>query len=91
MPEENLWATFFTPEELLRRLQVPTAGDVVDFGCGYGTFTIPAARVTSGTVHALDIDPEMIATTRAKAQTGSWTTRAFTAAISLRKALLRVG
>lgn len=67
MPEERLWATFFTPGEVLRKLGVPTAGDVVDFGCGYGTFTIPAARITSGMVHALDIDPEMVAVTRAKA------------------------
>ena len=43
MPEESLWATFFTPEEVLHKLGLPTAGDVVDFGCGYGTFTIPAA------------------------------------------------
>ena len=52
MPEESLWATFFTPEEVLHKLGLPTAGDVVDFGCGYGTFTIPAAKITSGTVHA---------------------------------------
>ena len=65
MPEENLWATFFTPEEVLHKLGLPTAGDVVDFGCGYGTFTIPAAKITSGTVYALDIDPEMVAVTKA--------------------------
>ena len=32
MPEESLWATFFTPEETLRKLGLLTAGDVVDFG-----------------------------------------------------------
>ena len=32
----------------------PDAGDVVDFGCGYGTFAIPAARIVTGTVFALD-------------------------------------
>ena len=65
MPEESLWATFFTPEEVLHKLGLPTAGDVVDFGCGYGTFTIPAAKITTGTVYALDIDPEMVAATKA--------------------------
>ena len=35
---------------------------------GYGTFTIPAAKISSGMVHALDIDPEMAATTAQKAQ-----------------------
>jgi ubiquinone/menaquinone biosynthesis C-methylase UbiE len=33
---------------------------VVDLGCGYGTFTIPAARRISGTVTAIDIDSEML-------------------------------
>jgi ubiquinone/menaquinone biosynthesis C-methylase UbiE len=41
---------------------------VVDFGCGYGTFTIPAARIVSGTVYALDIEPEMIQITQTKAE-----------------------
>ena len=42
-------------------------GDVVEFGCGYGTFTIPAARIVSGVVHALDVEPAMIETTRVRA------------------------
>ncbi len=68
MPEESMWAAFFTPAEVLRRLGLPTSGNVVDFGCGYGTFTIPAAQLTCGTVHALDIEPEMVAVTQAKAE-----------------------
>jgi SAM-dependent methyltransferase len=36
-------------------------GDIVEFGCGYGTFTVPAAKVTTGRVVALDIEPEMVA------------------------------
>ena len=67
MPEESLWATFFTPEEVLRKLGLPSAGDVVDFGRGYGTFTISAAKTTCGMVYALDIDPEMVAITQQKA------------------------
>ena len=35
--------------------------DVVEFGCGYGTFTLPAARRVGGTVFALDIDSTLIA------------------------------
>src|SRR5262245_27399763 len=38
-------------------------GDVVEFGCGYGTFTIPAAKAAGGRVIALDIEPEMVAAT----------------------------
>lgn len=36
---------------------------MVDFGCGYGSFTVEAAKRSSGTVFALDIDPEMLAAT----------------------------
>lgn len=42
-------------------------GDVVEFGCGYGTFTVPAAGLTTGRVFALDIEPEMVAATARKA------------------------
>lgn len=42
-------------------------GDVVEFGCGYGTFTIPAARSIRGRIFALDIEPEMVAETVRKA------------------------
>ncbi len=68
MPEEGMWMTFFSPGEILCKLELPASGDVVDFGCGYGTFTIPAAQITSGLVHALDVEARMVAATRAKAE-----------------------
>ncbi len=43
-------------------------GDVVEFGCGYGTFTLPAARAVTGRVFALDIEPELVAATASKAR-----------------------
>ncbi|MCZ2344268.1 MAG: class I SAM-dependent methyltransferase [Bacteroidales bacterium] len=43
-------------------------GTVVDFGCGYGTFSIAAAQMTADTVHAIDIDPAMIAATQQNAE-----------------------
>ena len=65
MPDEATWAGFFDPDAILDRLGLAaTAGDVVEFGCGYGTFTIPAARIVDGTVYTLDIEPEMIEQTR---------------------------
>ena len=68
MPEEDVWAGFFDPESILRKLRLsPDFRDVVEFGCGYGTFTIPAAQIVSGTVYALDIEPEMLAATKRKA------------------------
>jgi ubiquinone/menaquinone biosynthesis C-methylase UbiE len=45
-----------------------TRGAAVDFGCGYGTFTIPAARVIRGTVHALDVESAMVEETARKAR-----------------------
>jgi SAM-dependent methyltransferase len=74
MPEEKFWATFFDPEAILTALNL-TRGvrDAVDFGCGYGTFTLPAARRVSGIVYALDIEPDMIAATVRKAKEANLT------------------
>jgi len=72
MPDESMWSGFFSPEQTLAKLGLTgSCGDVVDFGCGFGTFTIPAARIVRGTpgiVHALDIEPDMVETTRRKAE-----------------------
>ncbi len=69
MPEEDVWATFFQPDLALQRLGLTDqCRDVVEFGCGYGTFTIPAARTALGTVFACDIDPAMVATTAQRAR-----------------------
>ena len=69
MPDEELWSSFFSPAEMLAKLGLTAqASDVVEFGCGYGTFTIAAAQINSGRVYALDIDPEMIAATGEKAR-----------------------
>jgi len=69
MPDQRTWEGFFDPPLILRRLGYsPQGGDVADFGCGYGTFSIAAAQLTSGTVHAFDIDPQMIAATHKEAQ-----------------------
>ena len=80
MPDESVWSGFFPPEEVLQKLGLqPDCGDVVDFGCGYGTFAIPAARMVRGTVHALDIEPEMVAATKAKAEANLRNVRVTTA------------
>ncbi len=69
MPDESMWESFFDVAAVLSELQlVPGVGNVAEFGCGYGTFTIPAAQRCRGVVTAFDIDVDMIATTSAKAQ-----------------------
>jgi ubiquinone/menaquinone biosynthesis C-methylase UbiE len=42
--------------------------DVVDFGCGYGTFTIPAAKIIHMKIYAFDIEPEMVEASKKKAR-----------------------
>jgi ubiquinone/menaquinone biosynthesis C-methylase UbiE len=70
MPDEDMWSSFFAPKAVLERLELTSkCVDLVDFGCGYGTFTIPAARIVAGVVHAFDIEPEMIRATQSKAAT----------------------
>lgn len=69
MPEEKLWASFFNPQKILSCLKLsPKSGDVVEFGCGYGTFTTEAAKMTLGKVFALDIEAKMLACTQKKAR-----------------------
>jgi ubiquinone/menaquinone biosynthesis C-methylase UbiE len=69
MPEEQLWASFFDPGTILSKLGLTSVcRDAVEVGCGYGTFTIPAARIIVGTLHAFDIEPDMIEATRRNAQ-----------------------
>lgn len=65
MPDADYWGTFFNPECIVSRLDCAGIHDVVEFGCGYGLFTVPAARAVTGTVYALDIDPAMVAATAA--------------------------
>ncbi len=68
MPEEAYWETLFDVPIILDRLGVDARlRDVVEFGCGYGTFTIPLAKRISGTVATFDIDEAMIERTRQRA------------------------
>lgn len=68
MPSAEVWDGFFTPEVALRLLLLAgDCGGVVDLGCGYGTFAIPAARIARGPVVAVDIDARMVDSTRRRA------------------------
>jgi ubiquinone/menaquinone biosynthesis C-methylase UbiE len=69
MPGEDVWEGFFEPDKVLKKLGLnDKVADVADFGCGYGTFTIPAAKMIYGKVYAIDIEPEMIEITEQKAK-----------------------
>jgi SAM-dependent methyltransferase len=69
MPEQGQWESFFDPSAVLDRLRLHSGvGNVVEFGCGYGTFTLEAALRATGLVFAFDIDPEMVVTTANRVQ-----------------------
>lgn len=61
MPAEEVWSEYFDPARILAAFGLGQGTrDLIEFGSGYGTFTLPAAALVSGTVHALDIEPEMV-------------------------------
>lgn len=68
MPDETYWTSFFEAEVAVAKLLgTAVQGNVIEFGCGYGSFTLPAARRTTGCVTALDIEPKMVDCLRQKA------------------------
>ena len=61
MPDASFWESLFNVGLILDRMSVNgSVRDLAEFGCGYGTFTLPAARRISGTLHAFDIDDDAI-------------------------------
>ena len=69
MPDEATWADFFDAACVLERLGViPATGAIAEFGCGYGTFAIPAAQASPHAVHAFDIEPDMVNLVTARAR-----------------------
>jgi ubiquinone/menaquinone biosynthesis C-methylase UbiE len=60
---------FQKPETILKEL-VQSGDHCLDLGCGYGYFTIPMARLVgpTGVITAVDIQPEMLAGVRRRAE-----------------------
>ncbi len=55
MPELAKWESFFDPDAVLAFFDLSHKDKtIIDFGCGYGTFSIPAAEISQGDVFALD-------------------------------------
>lgn len=68
MPEEGYWESFFEADSALDVLMGSVVdGNIVEFGCGYGSFTLPAAKRATGYITALDIESEMINCVKKKA------------------------
>jgi tRNA/tmRNA/rRNA uracil-C5-methylase (TrmA/RlmC/RlmD family) len=61
MPDEKMWQQFFEVDKILDELEVNNGIEkLVDFGSGYGTFTIPASKRIKGNVYAYDIEENLI-------------------------------
>jgi len=71
MPDETMWTTFFSPEEILRRMELSeNIGSFLDIGCGYGTFLLPAAQMVQKMVIGMDIEQVMLQKCDEKSQEG---------------------
>lgn len=68
-----LGASFLDPAATVNFFDLKSGDSVADFGCGAGFFVIPVARAvgSAGRVYAIDIQKEMLAALRAKAQTAN--------------------
>jgi SAM-dependent methyltransferase len=68
MPDEAYWETLFDIKLILDRLGVDhRLRNVVELGCGYGTFTLPVACRISGVISTFDLDQSMVARTTDRA------------------------
>lgn len=69
MPEAAYWASLFDVPLILDALGLDGGvNDAAEFGCGSGTFAVPAAQRIRRRLHAFDIEPDMIAATRQLAE-----------------------
>ncbi|MGG1552315.1 class I SAM-dependent methyltransferase [Paenibacillus ferrarius] len=48
------------PEKILSQLGIQANDAVLDLGAGTGYFTLPVAKMTTGKVYALDVEPQML-------------------------------
>lgn len=60
MPSEDMWDEFFNPADVLAKMKITRDVKLlVDIGCGYGTFILPAAATVKNII-GIDIDPKML-------------------------------
>ena len=65
MPDERYWESLFDIPLILDSLGIDhRLGDVVELGCGYGTFSMAVASRISGTLATVDVDPAMVDRTK---------------------------
>ncbi len=68
MPEQEYWESLFNIDLILDKMEInEDIKSLVEFGCGYGTFTLPSADRISGNIIAIDIEDEMLKTAASRA------------------------
>ncbi|MBI5539090.1 MAG: class I SAM-dependent methyltransferase [Bacteroidia bacterium] len=68
MPNVEMWESFFNIENIFQSLEIDNnIINLVEIGCGYGTFTILASNLIKGKLFAFDIECEMIEIVKQKA------------------------
>ncbi len=68
MPESGYWQTFFDAGSILKRLvPLEKPGAILEFGSGYGTFTLPLAQA-GHEVLGLDIEADLVHALQQEAQ-----------------------
>jgi SAM-dependent methyltransferase len=69
MPEQDYWERLLDVGAILDALHVDRSlKDVVELGCGYGTFTLPVAQRIAGMLFTFDIEPGMAEVTRQRVE-----------------------
>jgi SAM-dependent methyltransferase len=67
MPTEIIWDTFFDTGSVIKEMEIESSRKtLIDIGCGYGTFLIPASKTVGGSIIGIDIDDAMIDVCRQK-------------------------
>lgn len=67
MPDRDWWTALWPdPTRVLAQLGIEASMSVLDLCCGDGYFSASLAKLVRGKVHALDLDPAMIAKARAE-------------------------
>ncbi len=61
MPDETYWNSLFDIPAIINWLKLESVRDpIAEIGCGYGSFTVPAAQESAQVIHAIDLEPAMI-------------------------------
>lgn len=62
LPLEKEWETYFYASKALYKFGLRRGMVLADLGCGYGTFSVPAAQIVGnrGIVYSIDIDRKMV-------------------------------